>query len=80
MDYLRGTGERAGLTTGPAGSWVYEHRTPLRVASVALIALIFVLWANPTWLAVLVLALVLLLILGLIELVGRPVSEDQPQS
>jgi hypothetical protein len=69
---LRGRGERAGWSTGPVGEWTYAHRMPLRISAVALIALIFVFWGHPTALVVIVLAVVLLVILGLIELIGRP--------
>jgi hypothetical protein len=69
---IRGTGERAGLSTGPAGEWVYRHRTPLRAGAVAIAALVFILWTNPTGLVVLLIAVVLAVLLGMIELVGRP--------
>jgi hypothetical protein len=67
-----GTGERAGLSTGPAGEWVYRYRTPLRAGAVAIAALVFIFWANPTGLVVLLIAIVLAVLLGMIELVGRP--------
>jgi hypothetical protein len=69
---IRGTGERAGLSTGPVGSWIYRHRTPLRVAAVAIAALVFVFWTLPTPLVVLGIAIALAAALGLIELIGRP--------
>lgn len=70
--WLRGTGERAGLTTGPVGRWVYRYRKALWIAGIAVAALIFVFWTNPTGLVVLVIALVLLAYIGLVELIGRP--------
>jgi hypothetical protein len=42
---------------------------------VALAALIFVFWGRPTAAVVIVLAIVLLVILGLIELIGRPPAQ-----
>jgi hypothetical protein len=72
LGWLRGTGERAGLRTGPVGRWTYQYRTALRIASVALIALLFVFWGRPTAAVAIVLAVVLLVLLGLIELLGRP--------
>ena len=42
----RGSGERAGVSTGRAGAWVYVHRMPLTVGAVAV--LIFIFWTNPT--------------------------------
>jgi hypothetical protein len=70
--WLRRRGERAGLGTGPVGTWTYAHRTVLRVCAVALAALVFVFWGQPTGLVVIVIVLVLLAVLGLIELIGRP--------
>jgi hypothetical protein len=69
---IRGAGERAGLSTGPAGEWVYRHRTPLRAGAVAIAALVFIFWTNPTGLVVLLIAIVLAVLLGMIELVGSP--------
>jgi hypothetical protein len=39
--FIRGTGERAGISTGPVGVWVYGHRLALRIAAVMAAALIF---------------------------------------
>lgn len=72
LGWLRASGENAGLRTGPAGQWTYTHRKGLRVSAAALAALIFVFWGQPTGLVALVIALVLLAVLGLIELIGRP--------
>jgi hypothetical protein len=72
---VRARGERAGLRTGPAGSWTYTHRRGLRVTAVAIAALVFVFWSQPTWQTAVVIAIVLLLVLGLIELIARPPAE-----
>ncbi|MGE5290357.1 MAG: hypothetical protein ACM3ML_24855 [Micromonosporaceae bacterium] len=72
LGWVRGRGERAGLRTGPLGRWTYAHRTALRIGAVALAALIFVFWSQPTGIVALVIAIVLLIVLGLIELIGRP--------
>jgi hypothetical protein len=72
IDRLRHRGESAGLNTGPVGAWTYSHRMALRISAVALIGLIFVFWGRPTAVVVIVLAVILLVILGLIELIGRP--------
>jgi hypothetical protein len=72
IGWIRQRGERAGLRTGPVGTWTYAHRTALRVSAVALAALVFVFWGQPTGLVVIVIAGVLLVVLGLIELIGRP--------
>jgi hypothetical protein len=64
---------RAGALNGPraerAGRWTYAHRAALRVTSAAIAALIFVF--VPGALAAIVLAVLLLLVAGLTELLGR---------
>ena len=75
---IRRTGERVGLTTGRVGSWVYRYRTALRITAVAVAALVVVFWSAPTGLTVLVVVLVLLAVLGLIELIGRPQARPDP--
>jgi hypothetical protein len=72
LGWLRASGERAGLRTGPVGQWTFSHRTGLRIGAVALFALIFVFWGRPTAMVAVVLAILLLVVLGLIELIGRP--------
>jgi hypothetical protein len=80
LGWLRASGERAGLRTGPVGQWTYAHRHALRIGAVALFALIFVFWGRPTAVVAVVLAILLLVVLGLIELIGRPpVTAAQPQ-
>jgi hypothetical protein len=74
-DWLRNTSERHGVSSGPAGRWTYQHRQILRIAAVALMALIFVFWGQPTAVVVIVLAVILAVLLGLIELIGRPAPE-----
>ncbi len=72
LGWLRASGERAGLRTGPVGQWTFEHRQALRIGTVALFAIIFVFWGRPTAAVAVVLAILLLVVLGLIELIGRP--------
>ena len=72
LSWVRGRGERAGLQTGPVGQWTYTHRRGLRIGAVALAAVIFVFWSQPTGVTALVIAIVLLVVLGLIQLIGRP--------
>ena len=70
---IRHGGERAGVRTGPVGTWTYTHRRALRISAVALAALVFVFWGQPTAAVVIVIAALLLVVLGLIELIGsRP--------
>ena len=66
---VRGSGERAGLSTGRAGVWVYVHRLPLRVSAVAVAVLIFIFWTNPTGLVVLLIAIILAVLLDAFETV-----------
>lgn len=75
MERLRNFGERKGVSAGPVGRWTYLHRRSLRIAAVAILALIFVFWGQPTALVVILLVVVLLVLLGLIELIGRPAAE-----
>jgi hypothetical protein len=77
IGWIRTGGERAGLTAGPVGGWTYDHRQALRISAVVLMVLIFVFWGQPTGLVVLMLAIVLLVLLGLIELIGRPPAKPR---
>jgi hypothetical protein len=75
LGWVRHLGEHAGVTTGPVGRWTYAHRKGLRIGAVALAALLFVFWGRPTALVVILIAILLLVVLGLIELIGRPSAE-----
>jgi hypothetical protein len=75
LSRIRNYGETRGVSTGPFGEWTYAHRHVLRIGAVALFALIFVFWGHPTGLVVIVLVVLLVLVLGLIELIGRPPAE-----
>jgi hypothetical protein len=77
---IRGAGERQGVSTGPVGRWTYAHRKALRICAVALAALIFVFWGRPTALVVILIAVLLLVVLGLIELIGRPSARPETAS
>lgn len=74
LDSLRRRGEAAGVHAGPVGTWVYAHRTALRVAAVCGTVLVFVFWDRPTGMVILVLSLILLLLLAVIEFVARPAA------
>jgi hypothetical protein len=67
-----------GESAGPAGAWTHAHRHGLRIAAVALAALIFVFWGRPTAAVTIVIAVLLLVVLGLIELIGRPPPHPAP--
>jgi hypothetical protein len=70
--WIRRGGERAGVSTGPVGLWTYAHRRGLRISALGLAAVLFVFWGQPTAIVVILLAVLLLVVLGLIELIGRP--------
>jgi hypothetical protein len=81
IGWLRQKFEHTGMQTGPVGTWTYAHRTALRISAVALAALIFVFWGQPSAVLVIVLVILLLLVLGLIELIGtRPPAPPAPPS
>jgi hypothetical protein len=63
---------RAGFSTGPVGAWVEANKKVLRVGAVALAALALVFWGRPTGKVVLGLTLALLVVLAIIEFLGRP--------
>ncbi|MBO0815793.1 MAG: hypothetical protein J2P30_11730 [Actinobacteria bacterium] len=77
FDWLRSTGERRGVSTGPAGRWTYAHRHALRICAVGLAAVIFVFQGRPSAASIIVLVIILLLVLGLIELIGRPPAKPE---
>lgn len=69
---------RGGESTGPVGRWTYSYRRVLRIGAVALAALIFVFWGHPTAAVAIVIAVLLLIALGLVELIGRPPAQPSP--
>lgn len=70
--YVRGGGDKVGVGTGRVGEWIYRYRKALRITAVAVAVLIFAFWPAPTGLVVALIAILLLVVLGLIELLGRP--------
>ncbi len=78
LEWIRHFGERRGVSTGPVGEWTYQHRRGLRIGAVALFALIFVFVGEPTAGLVILLVVLLLVVLGLIELIGRPPATGEP--
>ena len=48
------------------------------MGAVALAALVFVFWGQPTAVVVILIAILLLVVLGLIELIGRPTRGGPP--
>jgi hypothetical protein len=74
---LRGSAESAGWQTGRVGTWTHVHRTALRITAFGLGGLVLVLWSQPTAWVVLFVALFVLLLLAVIEFLGRPAQEPQ---
>jgi hypothetical protein len=72
VGWLRGGAERAGLRTGPVGTWVYANKRALRIGAVAVAGLALVFWSRPTGKVIILLAVLLLVALALIEFLGRP--------
>src|SRR5215475_12182783 len=77
FDWLRRSGEHAGVSTGPVGRWTFTHRRALRITAVIIASLVFVFWGLSSWVTAVVIAIVLLIVLGLIELIGRPPAQPQ---
>jgi hypothetical protein len=71
IGWLQGGAEQAGFSTGPVGTWVYANKRALRVGAVTLAALALVFWGRPTGKVVLGLTLALLVVLAVIEFLGR---------
>lgn len=69
---LRGSAESAGWQTGRVGTWTYQHKNALRLSSAVLGGLILMFWNRPTAWVVLFVALFVLLLLAVIEFLGRP--------
>ncbi|GAA0945996.1 hypothetical protein [Pseudonocardia zijingensis] len=69
---------RLGSSSGPVGPWVGAHLRGLRIAAVALAALWFVLLDHPTGVTIVIIAAVLLVVLGLIEVLGRAGAAGEP--
>jgi hypothetical protein len=63
---------RTGVSTGPVGAWVEANKKALRIGAVTLAALALVFWGRPTGKVVLGLTLALLVVLAIIEFLGRP--------
>ncbi|HEX8857624.1 MAG TPA: hypothetical protein VGC06_00775 [Actinomycetes bacterium] len=72
LGWLRSSGESVGLRTGPVGGWAGAHKQLLRIGAVAVAGLALVFWGQPTGKVIIVLAVLLLVVLALIELLGRP--------
>ena len=72
---LRGSAEAAGWQTGRVGTWTYTHRRALRLTAAVLGGVVLMFWNQPTAGVVVGVALVVLLVLAVIEFVGRPTPD-----
>ncbi len=64
--------ESAGWNTGRVGTWTFAHKRALRISVVILAGLVLVFWTRPTGWVVVGTAVVVVLLLALIEFLGRP--------
>jgi hypothetical protein len=74
IGWLRGGAEKAGFRTGPVGAWVYTYKRVLRIAVIAIAALVLVFWDRPTGKVIIGLTLIVLVVMAIIEFLGRPPS------
>jgi LPXTG-motif cell wall-anchored protein len=73
LTWLRG---RSGLRSGRVGGWVHTYRGVLRGAAVGLAVLILIFLDQPSGLAVLLTALLLVVILAVIQFLDQPVPAE----
>jgi hypothetical protein len=69
-----------GVEFGPAGQWVGRNLTALRIAVAVVAAVLLIAWNQPTATVVFVVALLAVLVLGVLEVVGRGGRERPPVS
>jgi hypothetical protein len=72
---LRGSG-----SGGPVSRWVRTHVRGLRIGAVALAVLVFAFQDQPTGGTILVITALLLLVLAVIEILGRPESSAEAEA
>jgi hypothetical protein len=77
--WMRGGAERAGFRTGRFGAWVYRYKRVLQFAVLGIAALVLVFWDRPTGKVIIVLALCSLVVLAIIEFLGRPPTPAPPE-
>ena len=79
IGWLRGGAESAGFRTGPVGAWVYTYKRVLWIAAIAIAALVLVFWDQPTGKVIVGITLAVLVVLVIIEFLGRPPSPIAPK-
>lgn len=75
---LRGGAEAAGWETGRVGTWTFAHKRALRIGVLVAGGLVLAFWSRPTAWVVVVLALVVVLLLAVVEFLGRPPVQPVP--
>ena len=70
VDWVRTQIESRGLHPGPVGAWTAAHKRVLQIGVIAVAALIFVFWGQPTLAVAIWIVVLLLVALGLVELIG----------
>ena len=75
---LRGGAEAAGWETGRVGTWTFAHKRALRIGILVAGGLVLAFWGRPTAWVVVVLALVVVLLLAVVEFLGRPPLQPVP--
>jgi hypothetical protein len=78
IGWLRRGRFRTLLSTSGVGPWVYTYRTYLRVALVLLAVLVVLFLDRPTGMDVLVVTIVLVVLLGVVELLAVPPTDEPP--
>ena len=76
MSFIRGGGERVGVSTGPVGVFAHTYRTALRSVVIGIALVVYVQAAHPTGGWTLKVLGITVAILLLLELVARP-PKDQ---
>jgi hypothetical protein len=79
IGWLRGGAESAGFRTGPVGAWIYTYKRVLWIAVIAIAALVLVFWDQPTGKVIVGITLAVLVVLVIIEFLGRPPSPVAPK-
>ena len=69
--------EAAGWHAGRVGSWTYAHKRVLRIGTLIAAGLVLVWWTRPTGWVVVMTALVVLVVLAVIEFLGRPPARPE---
>jgi hypothetical protein len=72
MSFIRGGGERVGVSTGPVGVFAYTYRTALRAVVIGIALVVYVQAAHPTGIWTVKILGITVAILLLLELIARP--------